>query len=68
MLEALIGRYLQEVGYALTTSTEASSLPFQARLMRILYPRFFDAKLWLKSNTPLGRFAGTGPLELTQPS
>jgi hypothetical protein len=25
--------------------------------MRVLYPTFWDVKLWLKSNTPLARIA-----------
>lgn len=61
LLEGLIGECLQEVGYPLTTSDQRS-LPSRVKIMQALYPRFFDAKLWLKSNTILGRFADTSHL------
>ena len=54
-LEALIGDCLEEFAYPLTTE-----LPSYPRLdltsMRVFYPRFFDAKLFLNSKTVLGRF------------
>ena len=63
-LEKMIGDCLQEFGYALATKDQVFSQDFRLSLMRILYPRYFEAKLSLKSNTPLGRFASTNPLEL----
>jgi len=65
-LEMLIGDCLQEFGYSLTRNDRQFALDFRLSLMRALYPRYFDAKLSLKSNTPLGRFASTNPLELTE--
>lgn len=65
-LEMLIGECLEEFGYPLTTKDRHFSQDLRLRLMRFLYPRYFDAKLSLKSNTPLGRFASTNPLELTE--
>jgi hypothetical protein len=65
-LEMLIGDCLDEFGYSLATEDRQFSLDLRLTLMRVLYPRYFEAKLSLKSNTPLGRFASTNPLELTQ--
>jgi hypothetical protein len=64
-LEMLIGDCLQDFGYSLATKDRHFSQDLRLSLMRILYPRYFEAKLSLKSNTPLGRFASTNPLELT---
>ena len=68
-LEALIGDCLEEFGYSLTTDRR-SRAPLGPRLslMRILYPRYFAAKLFLKSKTFLGRLlVNGGRLELTDP-
>jgi len=68
-LEALIGDCLEEFGYSLATN-RGSRAPLGPRLslMRILYPRYFAAKLFLKSNTFLGRvLVNGGRLELTEP-
>ena len=62
--ESLIGDCLQEFGYRLVTSGLCRDLAWPVRIMRTLYPRFFDMKLWLKSNTPLGRLASVRTLEL----
>ncbi len=64
MMESLIGSGLQEFGYQLVTSGRYGDLAWPVRIMRTLYPRFFDMKLWLKSNTPLGRLASVSSLEL----
>lgn len=70
-LEMLIGECLEEFGYPLSTKDRPTkdhhlSQDLRLSLMRVLYPRYFEAKLSLKSNTPLGRFASTNPLELTE--
>jgi hypothetical protein len=65
-LEMLIGDCLEEFGYSLTKNVRKFSLDLRLSLMRVLYPRYYEAKLSLKSNTPLGRFASTNPLELTE--
>jgi hypothetical protein len=54
-LESAIGELLQETGYTLATTPDRRKPAFGVRLMRLLYPAFYDLKLWLKSNTPLGR-------------
>ena len=68
-LESLIGDSLEEFGYTLTTERRNSApLDPQLRLMRILYPRYFEAKVFLKSKTVLGRLlVKGGRLELTDP-
>jgi hypothetical protein len=64
-LEGLIGDCLKEFGYPLTTERQNSpSLDTNLRLMRVLYPIYFDAKLFLQSRTLLGRLAKGTRLEL----
>jgi len=66
-LEHLIGDCLQEFGYSVTTGPRGS-VPFDPKLslMRSVYPRYFDAKLFAKSRTVLGRLLVNGErLELT---
>jgi len=63
-LESLIGDRLRELGYPL--SETISTRGIRARSMQTLYNNLFRAKLWLKSNTPLGRFADVGPMELSE--
>jgi hypothetical protein len=65
-LELLIGDCLEEFGYSVATKDRRSQADPWLGLMRILYPHYFDAKLSLKSHTPLGRFASTNPLQLTE--
>ena len=67
-LEALIGDCLEEFGYPLTNERRSSaSLDATLSLMRILYPPYFDAKLFLQSNTVVGRLTKGTRLELTDP-
>jgi hypothetical protein len=66
-MEALIGDGLQEFAYPLTTQRNGSAgrdpmLDF----MRIVYPRYFEMKLFLQSKTLAGRLAKGTRLELTQ--
>jgi Sulfotransferase family len=65
-LDMLIGDCLQEFGYPLSNPNDQSHLDPRLSLMRILYPHYFVTKLWLKSNTPLGRFASIDALELSE--
>lgn len=62
-LENAIGDTLSEVGYSLSSPQAHSG--FSVSLMRTIYPRFFSTKLWLKSNTPLGRTAATGRMGIS---
>jgi Sulfotransferase family len=64
-IEALVGGCLEDVGYPLTTTAEERKLGQRGRLMRALYARFLDAKLWIKIETPVGRFSNLSVLELS---
>ena len=67
-LEALIGDCLEEFGYTLTNERRSSAaLDATLSLMRILYPPYFDAKLFLQSKTVVGRLTKGTRLELTDP-
>ncbi len=58
-VEASIGDLLVDAGYTLETPAAArgSSLSLSVRFMNLLYPLYFDLKIWLKSHTPLARIA-----------
>ena len=63
-LEALVGPTLQELGYELATDPTALALPALERCNRLLYRLGFSGRMWLKSQTPLGRwFVDTSILE-----
>jgi hypothetical protein len=66
-LEAVIGECLEEQGYSLTTPPEERRPTSRDRRMQYLYPKFLDAKLWLKTKTPVGRLANLSTLELDDP-
>ena len=55
-LEGMIGETLKEFGYPLSHSAG------KLRTLRQSYQSYFDLKLWLKSQTPLGRFLVTKDL------
>jgi hypothetical protein len=67
-LEAVIGKSLEQVGYPLTTAQNGRSTGLQDRALRILYRYFLEAKLRLKTKTPLGRFTSLSALELDNSS
>jgi hypothetical protein len=52
--EALVGDYLRELGYALSTTGQRSSR-FSAKSMRLVYGLYHPFKQWAKVNTPLSR-------------
>jgi hypothetical protein len=58
-IEAVDGDLLKATGYQLDTPPEKLHPSRAARFMNFLYPLYFDFKLWLKSATPLARFAST---------
>lgn len=66
-VEGVVGKCLEESGYALTTSKEEWKAGLRESWLRSLYPSFLDTKLWFKVRTPMGRFTNTSPLELTAP-
>lgn len=60
MFEGLVGPFLRELGYPVSTQT--TSPPPRLAVMRALYQSNFGLKLWLKSKTPLGRVLMRVPL------
>jgi LPS sulfotransferase NodH len=66
-LEALVGPCLQEFGYALTLPEAERKPSLRGRLLRIIYPALFSAKLWLKFHTPVGKLSNLSALELDAP-
>lgn len=64
-IEAVIGATLEEFGYPLMTTRNERRLSLRRELLAAAYPRFLDAKLWLKLNTWAGRFADISALELS---
>lgn len=60
-VESAIGDLLRELGYSLRA--EASVNPsLLERSRRALYPHFFTAKEWLRTQTPMGRLVNTSRL------
>jgi hypothetical protein len=54
-LEGLIGKTLTESGYLLGTPAEKLDESLDVRKMRLLYPRVFALKKWVKFYTPFRR-------------
>ena len=55
LCEALVGPFLRELGYALSTSRTPPAQRLRARAMRAFYLPYFASKHSLKARTPLGR-------------
>ena len=64
-IEGTVGSCLEENGYALTIP-ESERKSWSG--MRAVYPTFLNSKLWLKMNTPAGRFSDLSALELDEES
>lgn len=64
-LEWQVGKTLEAVGYARTTSEHEWKPGVRDKCLRAVYPSFLESKLWLKLNTPLGRFSSLAKLELS---
>ena len=56
LCEALIGSYLEELGYEPTIRSASAGRSVLVRRMRATYLGLFEAKHLLKAHTPLGRF------------
>lgn len=63
-LEQLIGDCLEEFGYQLTIPEKERAQSPRHRLIKTFYPAFLSSKLWLRTRTPVGRFANLSALEL----
>jgi hypothetical protein len=61
--EGLIGHTLEELGYPLSTRDPGLAKSSELKRMRRVYHTYFDSKLWLKSNTPLGKLLVTRDLK-----
>jgi hypothetical protein len=53
--ESLVGSYLQELGYPLSTEAAKLSHGLSTKTMRILYAAYYECKQWAKIHTPLSR-------------
>lgn len=62
-IEAMVGEYLEELGYPLSSPAEARKPGLRETCMRAFYFNLLDAKLWLKTRTPAGRLANLEALE-----
>ena len=63
-LEGLVGPCLQELGYILTIPEPERKPNIRGKFLHTVYPRLLSAKLWLKVNTPVGKFSNLSALEL----
>lgn len=54
--EALVGRYMEELGYQPSTAAGEIKPRLRHRAMRALYGSFHPLKQWAKTNTPLSRW------------
>jgi hypothetical protein len=67
-VESVIGQRLQETGYEPFFPAEQRRPSWPVRLMIFLYPIYFDAKLWLKTYTPLARTADLRRMGISEPT
>jgi hypothetical protein len=65
-IESSIGSLLVDTGYTLETSPAEMRSSLAVRFMNVLYPLYFDFKLWLKSDTPLARIADKGRMGIAE--
>ena len=63
-LEAMVGELLKELGYSLSSPGGAPKSGFAEKAMRAFYFSLLNTKLWLKTQTPAGRLANLGALEI----
>ena len=64
-IEAMIGEYLEKLGYPLSSPGEARKSGLREKCMRAYYFNLLDTKLWLKTRTPAGKLASLEALELS---
>jgi hypothetical protein len=61
-IESAVGETLEEFGYPLTIALSERRATVKSYWMRSFFPAFLNTKLFLKTRTPLGRFANLEPL------
>jgi hypothetical protein len=64
-VEAMVGEFLEELGYSLSSPGGAPKSGLAEKAMRAFYFSLLNTKLWLKTQTPAGRLANLGALELS---
>lgn len=64
-LEAMVGEYLEELGYSLSTPPEARTPGLRQKCTRAFYFDLLNSKLWLKTHTPAGRLANLEALQIS---
>lgn len=64
-VEATVGEYLEELGYALSSPEETRKPGLREQFVRTFYFNLLNSKLWLKIRTPAGRLANLEALELS---
>ena len=62
VFESLVGSTLMETGYNLATKNRDALNRTELQILRATYRAYFDAKLYLKARTPLGRLFVTRDL------
>jgi Sulfotransferase family len=65
-IEGTVGNCLEENGYQLSQPASERRSSLRSSCMRAIYPTFLGGKVWIKSKTPMGRFAGISELELEE--
>jgi hypothetical protein len=63
LFEALVGDFLQGLGYTLTTETRRR-MSLRAARLRTAYLAMFEAKHWARDKTPLGRLVRLERIEI----
>jgi len=64
-VEAMVGEYLEELGYPLSSPQQLRKSRLETKFARAFYFHLLNIKLWLKTRTPAGRLADLGALELS---
>jgi hypothetical protein len=64
-VEAMVGAYLEELGYLLSSPKESRKTGSRGKCVRAFYFNLLDTKLWMKTKTPAGRLANLNALEIS---
>ena len=67
-IEAVVGPFLEELGYPLSSAEATAALALRKSLLRGFYFALLKSKLWLKTQTPVGRLANLQTLEMWNPA
>jgi hypothetical protein len=64
-IEAMVGEYLEELGYPLSSPGAARQAGLREKFTRSFYFNLLNTKFWLKTRTPAGRLANLNALEMS---